>query len=294
PPNLSAKETHPLLINAARGEYEAAQLILRPERDGTLLAASSAPLRNDHEEAAPISIRLNEQAYVHLTQATDAMGAPGWYPDPLPPLMLPLELKAGLNLPLWLAFHVAYHTKPGDYQGDLSLETTFGTVKVPLRVHVYAFSLPVETHLKSAFGLEAGAINRYHRLADRKQREEMYEQYLQNYAEHRISPYSSYKYVPINVRFEGAGTNQHPRVDFDLFDPAAEKWFNQYHFSTLKLPIIGMGSLNSQQRSAGELAGFQEGSPAYARLLHEYLGQVEQHLQERGWLDKTYLFWIDE
>ena len=294
PLHLTTNATHPLLINAASGEYEAAQLILRPERDGTLLGANPAPLKNDHGEVAPISITLNEQAYVRVTQVSDDMGAPGWHPDPLPPLMLPLALRSGLNLPLWVTFHVADHTKPGDYQADLSLETSFGTVKVPLRVHVYGFSLPVETHLRSAVGLEAGAINRYHRLTDRKAREEMYEQYLLNYAEHRISPYSAYNYAPINVRFEGEGTNQHARVDFDLFDPAAEKWFNQYHFSTLKVPILGMGSVNSQQRSPGELAGFKQGSPEYARLLHEYLGQIEAHLRERGWLDKTYLFWIDE
>src|SRR5262245_15733441 len=204
PSHLTTNAT--LLIHAAGGEYEAAQLILRPERDGTLLAASSTALKNERGEPAPISITLNEQAYVRVTQASDAIGSPGWYPDPLPPLRPPLELRTGLNLALWLTFHVAYDTKPGDYQGDLSLETSLGTVEVPMRVQVYDFSLPVETHLKSAFGLEAGAINRYHRVVtDRTQREAIYEQYLQNYAEHRISPYSAYKYAPLNVRFEGEG-----------------------------------------------------------------------------------------
>ena len=294
PPHRSPNEVRPLAISAARGEYEAAQLILRPERDGSLLAASSAPLKNDRGESAPISITLNEEAYVHVTQATDAVGAPGWYPDPLPPLMMPLELRAGLNRPLWITVHLARDAKPGDYKSDLSLETSFGTVSVPLRVHIYDFALPVETHLKGAFGLEAGTINRYHRLTDRKQQEAVYDQYLQNFAEHRISPQSRYVHAPIRVQFEGEGTNQHPQVDFSQFDPVAKKWLDRYNFTTFKLPVNGLGSLISGQQSPGELAGFKQGTAEYARLLHEYLEQVEEHLRERGWLDKTYVSWIDE
>src|SRR5207247_10975563 len=100
PPLAAPNAVHPLAISAARGEFEAAQLILRPERDGSLLAASSAPLKNDRGESAPISVTLDEEAYMHVTQATDAAGAAGWYPDPLPPLTMPLELRAGLNQPL--------------------------------------------------------------------------------------------------------------------------------------------------------------------------------------------------
>jgi len=294
PAKLESKQVQPLAVSAARGEYEAAQLILRPARDGSLLAVNSGPFKKDSGELGAITITVNAVAYVPVTQATDAVGAPDWYPDPLPPLTLPLDLRAGLNQPLWITFLVPRDVEPGDYHSDLSLETSFGAVSVPLQVHVYDFALPVETHLKSAVGLEAGTINRFHRLTDRKQQEEVYDRYLQNFAEHRISPDSWHTYAPIKVQFEGEGTNRHPTVDFTQFDLAATKWLDQYHFNTFKVPLVGMGHLSSRQPSTGQLAGFKEGTTEYARVLREYLSQVEEHLRERGWLDEAYAYWIDE
>jgi hypothetical protein len=294
PPMLASKQFPPVAVSAARGEYEPAQLLLRPERDGSLLAVNSVPFKNDQGELGSITITFRSVAYVPVTQATDPVGAPDWYPDPLPPLALPLELPAGLNQPLWITFHVARDVKPGDYHSELALETSFGNVSVPLRVHVYDFALPVETHLKSAFGLDTDTINRYHGLTDHKEQEEVYGRYLQNFAEHRISPDSWHTYAPIKVRFEGEGTNRHPTVDFSQFDPAATKWLDQYHFSTFKLPLIGMGYLSSRQPVTGQLAGFKEGTAEYAQVLREYLTLVENHVRERGWLDKAYLYWIDE
>ena len=99
---------------------------------------------------------------------------PGWYPDPLPPLRLPLALRAGQNQPLWLTFHVPRDAQPGDYHGELRLKTSLGDVKVPLRVHVYDFALPEETHLKSALGMGAHEINRYHHLKQPADKEAVY------------------------------------------------------------------------------------------------------------------------
>ncbi|HYV32181.1 MAG TPA: DUF4091 domain-containing protein, partial [Candidatus Binatia bacterium] len=284
----------PLAVSAARGEYEGAQLILRPKRDGSLLGVNSTPFKNDLGELGSITFTFNAVAYLPITQATDDVGAPDWYPDPLPPLTMPLDLRAGLNRLLWITFHVTRDVEPGDYHTALSLETSFGTVSVPLRVHVYDFALPVETHLKSAVGLEAGTINRYHGLTDRKQQEEVYDRYIENFAEHRVSPISFYTYAPINVRFDGEGTNKHARVDFSRFDPAAQKWLDEYHFNTFKLAVSGMGSGDAQHRVLGELAGSKEGTAEHARLLREYLSQIERHLREQGWLDKAYIYWFDE
>ena len=160
----------PVSVSAARGEFEPAQVVLRPEQDGELQAAEVSPLRNRWGRAAPISVRIDEVAYVQVTHPTDPTCPPGWYPDPLPPLALPLALPARKNQPLWLTFHVARDAKPGDYHGELKLKTSLGEVRVPLRVHVYDFALPEETHLKSALGLGTHQINRYHGLRNRRTR----------------------------------------------------------------------------------------------------------------------------
>jgi hypothetical protein len=167
-------------------------------------------------------------------------------------------------------------------------------VTVPLQIHVFDFALPEEAHLKSALGMGSHSINRYHDLREPGQKEAVYEKYLRNFAEHRISPYSFYDYAPIEISFMGEGTNKHAKVDFTKFDQAAARWLDQEHFGTFMLRLRGMGGGTFQSRHLGELEGFQEGTPEFARLFQDYLSQIEAHLRERHWLGKAYTYWFDE
>jgi hypothetical protein len=287
-------EPQPVSVSAARGEFEAAQVVLRAEKQGQLILAPVSTFRSLSFRTAPISVQVHEVAYVQVTHPTDRTCTPGWYPDPLPPLLMPLTLPAQQNQPLWLTFHVPGDAKAGDYYSELHLKTTLGDVMVPLHVHVYDFMLPEETHLKSALGMGAGSINQYHHLEQQQDKEAVYEKYLRNFAEHRISPYSFYDYAPIDVQFKGEGTNKQAQVDFTRFDPAAERWLDQAHFNTFMLPLRGMGGGTFESRHLGELEGFQEGTPEFARLFQDYLSQVEAHLAARHWLSKAFTYWFDE
>jgi len=293
-PDKPRGKPEPVSLSAARGEFEPVQVILRPERQGELLSAEFSPLSQAWSRAAPITVRMDEVAYVEVTHPTDSTGKPGWYPDPLPPLRLPLALSAGKNQPLWLTFHVAREARPGDYHGELRLKTSLGDVKVPLRVHVYDFALPEETHLQSALGLGTHFINQYHGLHQPEDKAAVFEKYLANFAEHRISPYSFYAYAPMDIRFVGEGTNKHAKLDFTQFDPAAARWLDGAHFSTFQLPLRGMGGGTFHSRHLGELEGFKEGTPEFARLFGDYLSQIETHLRERNWLSKAFTYWFDE
>jgi hypothetical protein len=284
----------PVSLSAARGEFEPVQVVLRPEKDGQLLRVEASPLRNKWRQSAPISVRIDEVAYVQVTHPTDPTCQPGWYPDPLPPLALPLALPAGKNQPLWVTFHVGQEARPGDYKGELKLKTSLGEVRVPLRLHVYDFALPDQPHLKSALGLGAHQLNRYHGLKQDADQQAVFEKYLSNFAEHRISPYSFFDYAPIDIRFTGEGTNTHAQVDFSRFDRAAERWLDGAHFNTFQLPLRGMGGGTFYSRHLGELEGYQEGTAEFARLFQDYLGQVEAHLRARGWLSKAFAYWFDE
>jgi hypothetical protein len=284
----------PVRVSAARGEFEPVQVILRPEQDGQLVWAQTSPLHKRWGKAAPISVRIEEVAYVQVTHPTDSTCRPGWYPDPLPAVAFPLALASGKNQPLWLTFHVARDAEPGDYHGELKLRTSLGEVRVPLLVHVYEFTLPEETHLKSALGLGTDTINRYQGLEAQHDQAMAFDKYLANFAEHRISPYSFYDNAPIDVRFVGEGTNKHAQVDFTRFDQAAALWLDGAHFNTFQLPVRGMGGGSFYSRHLGELEGFQEGTPEFARLFQDYLSQIEAHLEQRGWLRKAFIYWFDE
>ncbi|MBI4658613.1 MAG: DUF4091 domain-containing protein [Verrucomicrobia bacterium] len=284
----------PVAISAAQGEFEPVQIVLRPEKDGQITSAVVSPLVDASGNTAPILARIDEVAFVEVKKPTDKSCVPGWYPDPLPPLRPPLPLRAGMNQPLWVTFQVPRNIKPGDFKGELSLTTSLGDLIVPLSVHVYDFALPEETHLKSALGLGSGGINRYHGLTRQDDKQAVFEKYLRNFAEHRISPYSFYDYAPIDVRFAGEGANKRAVVDFSRFDKAAAKWLDEFHFNTFQLRLPGMGGGTFHSRHLGELEGFQEGTPEHARLFQDYLNQMEKHLRERGWLQKAFTYWFDE
>ena len=284
----------PVKVAAARGEYEAVQVVLHPERDGELLAAELSLLKRRWGRPAAITGTIDEVAYVEVTKPTDKTCVTGWYPDPLPPLRTPLALRAGQNQPLWLTFHVGREVKAGDYSAKLKLRTSNGESSVPVTVQVFDFTLPEESHLRSALGMGNGVINRYHRLTEQADKELVYDKYLQNFAAHRISPYSFFTYAPMDIRFHGEGADKRAQVDFTRFDRAAAKWLDEYHFNSFRLPLRGMGGGTFHSRHLGELEGFKEGTPEHARLFHDYLSQIERHLRERGWLDRAYTYWFDE
>lgn len=284
----------PVAISAARGETEAAQVFLTRLTEGELESAVVSDLRGPAGSSTTVGITLHEVARVPVGKPTDTVGDRDGFPDPLPLLRTPLSLSRLGNQALWLSFHIASNAKPGDYTAELQLRITGDTFTVPLAVHVYDFALPEETHLQSAFGLGTHSINQYHKLTRREDQAAVYEQYLQNFAEHRISPYSFYDYAPIKVSFPGQGANQHAQVDFTEFDRAAARWLDGAKFSTFQLQLKGMGGGTYQSRSLGKLEGFTEGTPEHARLFQDYLGQVERHLRDKGWLPKAFTYWFDE
>jgi len=286
----------PVKISLARGEYESAQIVIRPKQNTQLRRAMVNSFRTTSKRSSggSLTARLQEVAYVRVTRPTDPTGEAGWHPDPLPPLETPLSMHAGQNQPLWLTIHAGDRTLPGEYRSEVELDFGGHRATLPLLVQVYNFALPKETHLRSALGLDPHNINRYHGLTNLDQQTSVFDKYLKNFAEHRISPYSFFAYDSIQVKFIGNGPDKRAQVNFTKFDQAAARWLDTHKFNSFLLPLQGMGSGTYQSRHLGELEGFQEGTPEHARLFHDYLGQVERHLRDRGWLDKAYTYWFDE
>lgn len=292
-PHKTSGSPGPIRISCARGEYESAQVVLTTLTEGKLLSATAEFLPSDGSPAA-VSVSFYEVAYVPVITPTDSSTTRGLYPDPLPPLKTPLKLAARNNQPLWITVKVHEQATAGNYNGHIILKTSFGEFKLPVVLTIYDFTLPKESHLRSAFGLSTYLINRYHGLQRQEDKELVYEKYLKNFAEHRISPYSFFDYHPIKITFSGEGTNKQAVVDFSLFDIAAEKWLDKFGFNSFRLPLKGMGGGTFHSRYPGELEGFKEGTPEHARLFKDYLSKIENHLRQRGWLEKAYTYWFDE
>ena len=82
--------------------------------------------------------------------------------------------------------------------------------------------------------------------------------------------------------------------DFEAWDRAMTKAFEQYHFNAFSIPIPGLGGGTFHELFEPELHGFGENTPEYPLLLGSYCRQVQDHLKAKGWIDKSYVYWFDE
>lgn len=191
----SAPSVAEVSLYAARGEHEPFQLVLLPGVGESLVEASVADWRGKKGARVPASSTVvREVAYVRVTDPTDFASYPGWQPDPLPPLQTPLALTAGAQQPLWVTVKVPHDARAGEYTSTLTLRfSASAELAVPLRLKVWGFALPRTRHLRTAYGLGLGTVDRYHNLGgDPEKLRQTFRLYLQDFSDHRISPYNPY------------------------------------------------------------------------------------------------------
>ena len=290
PPNAPIRTE--IEIRMARHEYEPVQLVVCPQRDVRAMSVSVGPLKHMNGRTLPKeATELYQVAYVPIQVPSDYIGAVGDWPDPLPPLQ-PLSLSAGQNQPVWILVYVPPQYPAGDYVGEIIVDLDGKKAVVPLRVRVWDFTLPKETHLQTAFGFYPSLLQRYHRLSDKDRLNELLDAYYLDFARHRISPYDPFVLAPIKARFDARSLTA--ELDFTEFDRAYQKYIGDWGFNTFRLNVQGLPSGNFHSRRKGELAGFASDSREYRKLLTDYLGQLQNRLESLGALDQAYLYWFDE
>ncbi|MCL5283818.1 MAG: DUF4091 domain-containing protein [Armatimonadetes bacterium] len=291
---LPVAHANGIFISLAGNEYEDTQLVVKPERPLTLTGLRVSDLIFRHHRIAASQISVKRVAYVQVTVPTDSSCVTGKYPDPLPPLVTPLKLPADRNQPFWITVHTEAGQPAGIYRGNIRLQTSDGSAVIPLKVKVYAFSLPKRFHLRSGLGVDAGAINQYFHLKTDAEKRLVWKKTMDNFARHRISPYNFAPYDPISLTFTGSGEQIKPVLHFSAFDQQAHIYLDEMRFNGFVLPIEGMGGGRYPDYTPGTLDGFKQGTPEYERLFREYLSALQQHLKQKGWLSKAYVYWFDE
>ncbi|NPV45691.1 MAG: DUF4091 domain-containing protein [Armatimonadetes bacterium] len=203
-------------LSAAGNEFEAAQVVLRFQHELRGLTAQV-----EGPAGLPgVRWTVDQVAYHYVSRPTDEAGCVGWWPDALPPIKEPLDLAADQNHPLWLTVYVPPDSRPGTYRAQLRLSADGWRASVPIELRVYGFTLSKEPHLESGFGLSEGTIAQYHNLTSPEQRRQVWDLYMQNFRDHRLSPYTFAPFDPFTVRLSG-GADAWQGGEFDTTDPAA-------------------------------------------------------------------------
>jgi hypothetical protein len=283
-------------LAAARNDREAVQIVVRPAEALKGLTASAGPLAGPDGAAIPAeNIKILRVHYHFVDHPTDGSGVRDWWPDALPPLAKPIDVPAGENQPLWVLVHVPKDAKAGDYSGTLSLHAEgWSSVKVPIRLHVWDFSLPERNHLQTAFGFSPHEVFRYHQAKSDADKRKLLDLYFHSFAEHRISTYDPTPLDPFHVKFLPEAKPPRAEIDFAAFDRAMAAAVGKYHFTGFSVPVHGMGGGTFYERSEPSIGSFGEKTPEYQAMFASQVRQIEEHLRQKGWLKMAYVYWFDE
>lgn len=201
---VPAKRSEAVLLRAARNEYEPFLLVIRPKVRLNGVRAETGPLTHETGASIPAcAVSVSRVEYVAVARPTDAFGAAGDWPDPLPPCEGPFAAPAGENAALWITVRVPRDVPPGRFRGEVVLSSGSWRRAVPVVLEAWAFALPDRPSIRSAFGLSAEDIRRYHNLETREELEKVYDLYLRNFREHRVAPISLFQLDPPRVEFSG-------------------------------------------------------------------------------------------
>lgn len=288
-------------LSAAKNEGEAVQLVVNPKRGLKNFTASVGELRGaDGQTIAAERVEVLRVRYVYVDRITDKTSAQAWWPDPLPPFKGPITIEAKKNQPLWVRVRVPAEAAAGVYEGVITLKADGYDAKVPLRLTVFGFALPDRLTCTSAFGFGSGSVFEYQKISDPEQKRAVIAKYFESFRDHHISPYDPSPFADPGVTWRKLGADEGadlspeerklrqeqeltPVFDWAASDADTAAAFEKYHFSTMRLGIPGVAGATPENKL----------DPAYLKF-KAYCVAVQEHLREKGWLDKGFVYWTDE
>jgi hypothetical protein len=303
-PENAAKE---IVVHAARGEYEAAQIAVRPKDDsvGGLHAIAGKLQKEDSEAVLPPptvryvdSVPIGQNSW-RITPGHLIATAPAFIPDVLYEVGY-VPVWQDRTRSIWLTFNVPADAEPGVYKGEVKVFTNEESSIVPMTLHVHHVTVPAKRNLKVTNWVYLDPMSRWNGC-------EMFDdrfwglvkKYAENMASHRqnmimTSLYSFYSGAHL-LRFSADGDRL--VVDFTDFD----RWVNIFldaGFNYIEGSHLGWidGTVFCWDIKDGKVV--QESHPADSpeaeRYLSQFLPALQAHLEEKGWLDIYYQHMRDE
>ncbi len=83
-------------------------------------------------------------------------------------------------------------------------------------------------------------------------------------------------------------------IDFTAFDKAAHRYLDEVGFNSFTVNIPGLGGGRHPNYDNGSFLGYADGTPEFDALMTQFGKILQDHLAEKGWLSKAYVYWYDE
>jgi len=297
-----------LEIFGIRNEYVSAQCVIKANQDLQNVTVSLSPLKHT---ALPTSlpadalkwnfvgsIPIEENTPKH--RKTDLIrAAPAQFPDFLA-VDSEVSVKKGNYKAVYFTIKVPRNAEAGDYKGDVTIKTDKADISLPLRLKVYPLTLPDERHLMVTEWYTTGYFKKFHDVdtSDSQRFYEMLRVYAENMAEHRQNVFRiSLDLITCKQTADGS-----MKFDFSKFDKWAETFWETGRMDLLETGFVarfGEGGWSSKEillrdfRVQMESTGKRLTLPG-REFLPQFLPALENHLREKGWLEKTVFHIADE
>ena len=160
-----------VFLKAASNEYEPFRLIIHNEDNQpvTGLNVTVSDLKSTDSEIPAGNIKLYRANYLYIDKPSpNTSNTPGWYPDALIPFMenipgsekgnikyiaSPFSVDIAQNAEIWCDLYVPKGTKPGLYQGNVTVIQDKAILAViPVNLDVWNFEIPEKITMPSYFG----------------------------------------------------------------------------------------------------------------------------------------------
>lgn len=188
-------------VELAGNETESIQLVIyaygqelkntRVEIGPLLSAGSKAGLNRPAAEASPVGFVKTERPPYPVRYV-------GWYPDPILDFLKTFDIKKGEIEPVWIRVKAPAGTPAGDYRGQIVVKPANAPeLKLELKVHLWGFDLPKETHLRTATSIGESYISKAYGGSVTDTMRAKYEDFTLSY---RMNPDGLYRSQPPSIQ----------------------------------------------------------------------------------------------
>lgn len=293
-------DVRPMVLLAGRGESASQQVVIRPTSAITGLQAWTTDLISESDGVLDAGcVDTQFVGYVHVPANSKATPvedlvreAPADFPDEL--LSVPaVNVAAGECQPVFVRVDVPADAAPGTYEGEVWLSWDGGSWSYPLSIEVLDYDFPERTSLLVTNWFNTDVLSTQYGLES-----EEYWAMLQRLAEMMADHHQNVVLTPLSLVQVYLGTDDEYMYDFSKFD----RWVNLFDDAGVDA-MIELGHVGSRATGEWECPEFVFHSRPATRVsdgsattvpVTEFVRAVQDHLRERGWLDRSALHIADE
>jgi len=297
-----------LEIFGIRNERVSAQCVIKANQDLHNVTVSLSPLKHaalstflpaDALEWNFVGSILIEENTPKYRKSDLIRTAPARFPDYLAGDR-EVSVKKGSYTAVYLTITIPRDAEAGDYKGTVTIKTDTADISLPLHLRVYPLTLPDARHLMVTEWYTTGNFKKFHGIdtSDSERFYEMLRLYAENMAEHRQNVFR----VSLDLIICKQDPDGSLKFDFSKFDKWADIFWNTGSMDLIETGFVarfGEGDWSSNEillrdfRVQEQSSGRSITIPG-EKFLPQLLPALENHLREKGWLEKTVFHIADE